>query len=87
MTIPRLLTDPREVKQELIGSSLPRCKPSTGIRERPVCCDLEVHYHKQAPRLTKYGKMNGVRCPKCKAKGNEVWVIPGVRCHKCGWPC
>jgi len=31
--------------------------------------------------------MNGIRCPRCKGKGQEVWVIPGTRCHKCGHPC
>ena len=31
--------------------------------------------------------MSGVRCPACKNKGQEVWVIPGTRCHKCGTAC
>ncbi|GES57614.1 hypothetical protein ATEIFO6365_0001090300 [Aspergillus terreus] len=31
--------------------------------------------------------MPGVRCPTCQGNGEEVWVIPGKNCHKCGTPC
>ena len=37
--------------------------------------------------LLRHNKMPGVRCPACKQKGQEVWVIPGTRCHKCGYAC
>ncbi|PWY92694.1 hypothetical protein BO70DRAFT_392082 [Aspergillus heteromorphus CBS 117.55] len=25
--------------------------------------------------------MPGIKCPKCAAQGEEVWVIPGKNCH------
>ncbi len=28
--------------------------------------------------------MSGVRSPKCKERGEEVWVMFGTLCHKCG---
>ncbi|RDA85105.1 hypothetical protein CP532_2039 [Ophiocordyceps camponoti-leonardi (nom. inval.)] len=32
-------------------------------------------------------KLPGVRCPRCFARGVEVWVIPGKNCKECGTPC
>ena len=37
--------------------------------------------------LTIDKKMPGVRCPACKNRGQEVWVVPGTKCHKCGCAC
>ena len=31
--------------------------------------------------------MPGVKCPKCLEKGQEVWVLPGKHCYKCGHGC
>ncbi|KAL2174032.1 uncharacterized protein P884DRAFT_264297 [Thermothelomyces heterothallicus CBS 202.75] len=28
----------------------------------------------------------GVRCQKCAENGEEVWVVPGLICGKCGTP-
>ncbi|POR33287.1 Uncharacterized protein TPAR_06514 [Tolypocladium paradoxum] len=37
--------------------------------------------------IKQVAKLPGVRCPKCYAKGIEVWVIPGKSCRECGTPC
>ncbi len=28
----------------------------------------------------------GIKCKGCAAKGEEVWVIEGTNCSKCGTP-
>lgn len=36
---------------------------------------------------TQDGKMPGIRCPRCAARGIETWVLSGKHCPKCNHPC
>ncbi|KAL2193058.1 hypothetical protein P885DRAFT_81651 [Corynascus similis CBS 632.67] len=46
----------------------------------------ELLFHLGTGQGIKTLPIPGVRCKKCAENGEEVWVVPGLVCGKCGTP-
>ncbi|KAL2158802.1 hypothetical protein VTH06DRAFT_3994 [Thermothelomyces fergusii] len=55
------------------------------VRQSPASLDDPVPRQGEARGIRSL-PLPGIRCPKCAENGEEVWVIPGLLCGRCGAP-